>query len=84
MATQEPSVGRVVHYVTEHNGAHVPADICAPGMIVGSVDLFVKDSHLRAAYFRMGVLYSRDQTPGTWHWPEFVPPRGSGAEGDDS
>jgi hypothetical protein len=72
MPNQTPSIGRVVHYVAT-NGAHVPADIC--GVFEdGTVNLFVKDSTQRAAYFTYSVPFEPTGTaPGSCHWPEYVP-----------
>jgi len=53
---------------------HLTADICAvyPGNIV---DLFVKDQIPGATYFRYTVLFdAAAEVPGTWHWPEALPP----------
>ena len=83
MAEQVPSIGRVVHFVAT-NGAHVPADICAvnvsvevfggPDLAQHRVDLFVKDSTMRRAYFEYGVpMEATGHAVGSWHWPEYVP-----------
>lgn len=75
MAEQVPSIGRVVHYVTT-SGAHVPADVCAVGADA-AVTLFVKDPMSGRTAFEYDVAFDlTGQTPGTWHWPEFVPPKG--------
>ena len=72
MAEQVPSIGRVVHYVAT-NGAHVPADICGVWED-GTVNLFVKDSTTRQAYFTYSVpMESTGTAVGSWHWPEYVP-----------
>jgi len=76
MATQSPSVGRVVHYVAT-NGAHVPADVC--GIFEdGTVNLFVKDSTTQRAFFTYSVPMDADGIAvGSWHWPEYVPTKES-------
>lgn len=66
MSNQTPSIGRVVHFVTER-GAHAPADICAVWE-TGTVVLFVKDHAAGLAYFVHNV--PQGDGPHTWHWPE--------------
>lgn len=72
---QQPSIGRVVHFVAT-NGAHVPADICGiPVISEGEqpVHLFVKDPYIQRAYFEMHVSHDpTGQLVGSWHWPERV------------
>lgn len=77
MASQQvPSVGSVVHFVAT-NGVHVPADICGVFEDAGTVSLFIKDSTTDRAYFERGVSFDpTGQTPGTWHWLEYMPPKG--------
>lgn len=73
MPKQTPSIGRVVHYVAT-NGDHVPADICEV-LQDGATNLFVKDSTIGRASFAYGVEEEPSgAVPGTWHWPEYVPP----------
>lgn len=69
---QQPSIGRVVHFVAT-NGAHVPADICGISGDEQNVHLFVKDPYIQAAYFEMNVSHDpMGSVVGTWHWPERV------------
>lgn len=72
MAAQVPSIGRVVHFVT-NDGRHVPADIAA---VVDdtTLNLFVKDDVLTVAGFERDIpIDATGLTPFTWHWPESVP-----------
>lgn len=81
MAEQVPSVGRVVHFV--NGGKHVPAIITDPAFVVpeGVGEL----TGQALTVFPVGeppfttvALHDATATPlgGTWHWPEFVPPKG--------
>ena len=85
---QDPSVGRIVHYVlpasSKWPGEHRPAIVTqvsqplshesAPGM--SNLTVFKGqsgDSEQEGASFMAGsVLFSSDPKPGTWHWPERV------------
>jgi hypothetical protein len=90
MAGQVPSVGRVVHVVT-FEGHHRPAHILDPqdGQAICVLALVkpwdqTTDSGTNAG----AVLWLIDncqpdptgQEPGTWHWPEFVPPQKGAVE----
>jgi hypothetical protein len=68
LSEQQPSIGRIVHYVAS-NGAHLAADVCAI-KDDGSVSLFIKDNVLQRAYFKQGVVFDEQAKVGTWHWPE--------------
>jgi hypothetical protein len=83
---QVPSIGRVVHYVAYGTpggefpaGAHRAAIITevldgGPGIGIDSISLCVLNP--TGMYFQRRVAFdSTGQTPGTWHWPEYVPPR---------
>lgn len=81
MADQVPSIGRVVHYVAygtpggEYEaGAHRAAIITAAPhqdrtslCVLNPTGLFFKED---IGYDPTGTI------PGTWHWPEYVPPKG--------
>ena len=85
MAEQQPSIGRVVHYVLpdgRYPGEHRPAFIVK---IWGptSVNLIVfvdgtNDYPAGGASPRWATSVQLDASetpaPGTWHWPEYVPP----------
>jgi hypothetical protein len=72
MAKQEPSIGRVVHFVT-NDGRHVPADIAAV-IDDTTVNLFVKDDVSGVAGFERDIpIDAAGLAPHTWHWPEHVP-----------
>jgi hypothetical protein len=87
MAEQVPSVGRVVHYVAYGTpggeypaGAHraaIVTDVHNPDAPESVLSLCVLNP--TGLLFAVGVYYSADGAPGTWHWPEFVPPQ-KGAE----
>lgn len=81
MSTQVPSVGRVVHYV--YGDKHYPAIITDPDF---AVDRNPTDPHT-GSYQALTVFLPTEPpfttvahedataAPGTWHWPEFVPPK---------
>ncbi len=85
---QEPSVGRVVHYVAygtpggEYKaGAHRAAIITevfdgGPGIGIDSISLAILNP--TGLFFTQRVAEDQTgQTPGTWHWPEYVPAKPS-------
>ncbi len=80
---QIPSIGRVVHYVAYGTpggefpaGAHRAAIITeydARDTPIQSVGLVVLNP--TGLFFHRGVLMDpTGQQPGSWHWPEYVPP----------
>ena len=85
---QVPSIGRVVHYVAYGTpggefpaGAHraaiiteVPTpDEIATGTPADTVGLVVFNP--TGQYFNRRIPFDPSgQAPGTWHWPEYVPP----------
>lgn len=88
MAEQVPSIGRVVHYVAYGTpggeypaGAHRAAIITQTHLardnetidsIVGLVVL-----NPTGLFFHEAIPFDpTGQTPGTWHWPEYVPAKG--------
>jgi len=83
---QTPSVGRVVHVVT-FDGHHRPADILDPQdgitiCVLAKVKPTDLITNIRPHNAVNAVLWFLDncphdptaQQPGSWHWPEFVPP----------
>jgi hypothetical protein len=82
MAEQVPSVGRVVHVVT-HEGHHRPAHILDPqdGQTICVLAFTKPQDAIRPGVSGGAVLWFIDDceydpaglTPGSWHWPEFVP-----------
>lgn len=87
MADQVPSIGRVVHYVAYGTpGGEFPAGAHRAAIIteVDTLDAPIYDTPIRSVglavlnptglFFHRGVLMDpTGTTPGTWHWPEFVP-----------
>lgn len=82
---QQPSVGRMVHYVAYGTpGGEFPAGVCRAAVITevgiplgstgpdpdGRVGLCVLNP--TGQFFNRGIPYSADAKPGTWHWPERV------------
>lgn len=75
MSDQQPSVGRIVHYVAFGTpggeyaaGAHRAAIITE---VVGD-EVTLHIFNPTGIHFRGGVLRDDSHTPGTWHWPERV------------
>lgn len=79
MAEQVPSVGRVVHYVAYGTpGGEYPAGVHRAAIITevfaSCVALCVLNP--TGMFFKEAILFDATaQQPGTWHWPEFVPPK---------
>lgn len=73
---QQPSIGRVVHFV--YGDVHVPAIIIDPAFeerrpedeggdrIVQSMYVFT----MIVSNFHTTAIYDPAAAPGTWHWPE--------------
>jgi hypothetical protein len=86
---QNPSIGRIVHYVlpqdSGHAGEHRPAIVTEvhqpitsrenPGMANLTVCKSQDDDsgHQGPVYSATSVVYSEENHMGTWHWPEVVP-----------
>jgi hypothetical protein len=74
-----PSVGRVVHYVAygtpggEYRaGAHRAAIITDAPISSRVVGLCILNP--TGLFFNVATPYDETgETPGTWHWPEYVP-----------
>lgn len=85
MAEQQPTVGRIVHYVSYGTPGGEYASQCRAA-IVAEVDEYQPDpagkflGHLNLCvlnpdglFFNKGVLQSEgEHRGGTWHWPERV------------
>ena len=83
---QVPSIGRIVHFVLDsgnHAGEHRPAIIVktwgdTPGSACQLQVFTDSDGSENSNDGPPNVLWktSRSQGvgPGTWHWPEYVPP----------
>lgn len=91
MAEQVPSIGRVVHYVAYGTpGGEFPAGAHRAAIITEvyatptrenldhvSTDVGLCVLNPTGMYFQRRVpLDVAGQTPGTWHWPEYVPAKG--------
>lgn len=89
MAEQTPSIGRVVHYVAYGTpggeflaGAHRAAIITE---VYATPTNRMDGEHISTdaglcVFSPTGLLFNRHtsydptgKTPGTWHWPEYVP-----------
>jgi hypothetical protein len=85
----EPSVGRIVHYVSygspvQSDGTQVFESVCRAAVIT-EVDLVRRYGRQSVGlavlnptgmFFNQGVPYASHLdalTPGTWHWPERTP-----------
>jgi hypothetical protein len=80
MAEQTPSIGRVVHYV--YGADHYPAIITDPAFTVYNVQETPVVKTALAVFIPMEALpmvtvadMDPAGAPGTWHWPEFIPPK---------
>ena len=89
MPDQIPSIGRIVHYVAYGTpGGEFPAGVHRAAIIteVYATPTREHPDHIStnvglAVLNPTGLFFNRHipfeltgQTPGTWHWPEFVPP----------
>jgi hypothetical protein len=81
MAEQVPSVGRVVHFV--YGDTHVPAIVTEPEVRtpdpIGGVDMVweaLTVFPVGEPPFTTVAAFDPGCSPATWHWPEFVPPKG--------
>ncbi len=76
MIEQQPSVGRIVHYVAFGTpGGEFPAGVCRAAIITGvgtgtNVSLAVFNPN--GQYFDNECFHDPAKAPGTWHWPERV------------
>jgi hypothetical protein len=82
---QVPSVGRVVHYVAYGTpggefpaGAHRAAIVTeVNGLLPEKPDHYIVGLCVlnpTGMYFNREIVYdATGQTPGSWHWPEYVP-----------
>ncbi|MDQ2995715.1 MAG: hypothetical protein M3R61_01475 [Chloroflexota bacterium] len=94
MAEHVPSVGRIVHYVAYGTpGGEFPAGVHRAAIITEvyatptpsnpdgvSTDVGLVVLNPTGQFFNRHIqLDSTGQTPGTWHWPEYVPAKGNGS-----
>ena len=84
---QQPSVGRIVHYVAYGTpGGEFPAGVCRAAIITevhsdpGALDLAIGVPYVNLCvlnptgmFFNLQVPYDPlGERPGSWHWPERV------------
>lgn len=84
---QNPSVGRVVHYLSEGSpvlpdGSQKYASVCRAAIVTAVPEVQVPEGNLASLcvlnptgmFFRADVEYVQDgpRRSGTWHWPERV------------
>ena len=68
---QQPSVGRVVHFV--NGDQHVPAIITDPA---NGLTVHLTVFPVGEPPFTTLAGYDPNSATATWHWPEFVPAKG--------
>lgn len=75
MAEQQPSIGRVVHFV--NGNTHVPALIVNPEAFDADSKSIGQGLHVFTmdGDFTTVADYDPAGAPATWHWPEHVPAR---------
>lgn len=71
----DPSVGRIVHYVSYGTPGGEYASQCRAAVVTevageGTVSLAVLNP--TGTFFNQNVKWDEDQAGGTWHWPERV------------
>ena len=76
---QQPSVGRIVHYVAYGTPrGEFPAGVCRAAIITetfplsGSRVVSLCAVNPSGLFFNTGIEYDAGKRPGTWHWPERV------------
>lgn len=83
MGKQIPSIGRIVHYVAygtpggEYKPEHRAAIITAVPLVGAPTDdprISLCVINPTGLFFNVSVTFDEAGKPGTWHWPEFVPP----------
>lgn len=86
MSAQQPTVGRVVHYVSRGSADGRFPSVCRAAVVTEVPDLLSggpntgPEGYVRAAslcvlnptgqFFDQGVPHSAENEGGTWHWPE--------------
>jgi hypothetical protein len=86
---QQPSVGRMVHYMARGSADGVFPPVCRVAVITEVDELGTRPEHgiphvglcvinPTGLFFhpladRGGLKYDEGKAPGTWHWPEMVP-----------
>lgn len=81
MSDQQPSVGRVVHYVSYGTPGGEYASKCRAAIITevagplpagGRLLVSLAVLNPTGLFFDEGLPYSEEHRGGTWHWPERV------------
>lgn len=77
MADQQPTIGRVVHYVSYGTPKGEYASKCVASIITqvndaegDSVGLFVMNP--AGIFFNPDIKHDEGKAAGSWHWPERV------------
>jgi hypothetical protein len=71
MSEQVASIGRVVHFV--YGDTHYAALITGPNWHDGGEQSLIIFPPQSAPFWDVAP-FSVECSPGTWHWPEYVPP----------
>ncbi len=69
---QEPTIGRIVHYVTDESlEEHRPAIVVECAGTIASLQVFTAGLGSHGTKWKSSVQYDEEfKETGTWHWPE--------------
>jgi hypothetical protein len=75
----QPSIGRVVHYVSYGTPKGEYGSKCCAAIITqvndANENVGLSIHNPTGLFFNTNVAHDEEQAPGTWHWCEYVPPK---------